>query len=383
MKEYEKKRLKYESKDTSANVFKEIKSRVDQYFQESGMPRSANRNMWLKTAALIFLLVFAYAGVLKSTSLITLIPCYLIFGWVFLIIGINLGHDAAHHCLTGKRKTDDLIFELTFGFQGLSGHLWQLRHNLSHHIFPNVYGNDSDLELTGMILLSPEQKVYKIHRYQHLYAPFLYMFFSLGWIFVQDFYMLARRDHANLKIERIKPSVWVKLFFYKILYFTVFIAVPVRVAHIPLFTMLVVFVCMHLVLSLFMTFTFFISHHVMEAEYVDTIDQNGMETVPESWVRHQIVSTVDFEPESKFANFIFGGFNEHVAHHLFPEVSHIHYPVITRIIRETLEENDLPWYKSSTFFEGVVSHLELLRTKGATIRHTHEIQYEASPSVNS
>ena len=57
------------------------------------------------------------------------------------------------------------------------------------------------------------------------------------------------------------------------------------------------------------------------------------------------------------AHYIFGGFNTHIAHHLFPNISHIHYPALTRIIRDTLNEHGLPVYQSYSFFKGIGSHL--------------------------
>ena len=119
---------------------------------------------------------------------------------------------------------------------------------------------------------------------------------------------------------------------------------------------------MNVVASVFLAFTFFISHHVMEADYAQAEVTNKM--VPDSWVHHQIVTTIDFLPESPLANYIFAGFNLHTAHHIFPEVSHVHYPALTRIIKETMEENNLNWYKSYSFMDGVRSHFKKLKKNG-------------------
>jgi fatty acid desaturase len=70
------------------------------------------------------------------------------------------------------------------------------------------------------------------------------------------------------------------------------------------------------------------SHHVTELDYVNSNPQQQL--VADSWIHHQITTTIDFNPESRFANFIFGGFNIYVAHHVFPKVSHEHYPSLTQ-----------------------------------------------------
>jgi linoleoyl-CoA desaturase len=117
---------------------------------------------------------------------------------------------------------------------------------------------------------------------------------------------------------------------------------------------------MHAILSLLITFTFFISHHVTQTLY-EEYDHNHL--VNTSWLIQQICSTVDFHPKSKWFNYIFGGFNTHVAHHLFPAVSHVHYPALTGIITEVLQNHRIP-YHAISYWGGVKSHLQHLKNMG-------------------
>ncbi len=359
MKTYEKKKFKYDTKDTPDLVFREIKQKADRYFSINHIPRHGNIALIFKVIVLIAIMALSYISILYSHNFIQLLFSYIVFGWSGLIMGINLGHDAAHHCVTGNKKIDKIIFSVVFGIQGLSTWIWQLRHNGSHHIFPNVYDADTDMEITPLIYLDKHQEMHWYHRYQHLYAPFLYMFFSLGWIFFADFMFYSEKKHANITVYKFPPIEYVKLIFVKLVYITVYLVIPIWVTHLPLAIILTAFFLMHFCVSLFLTFTFFISHHVTEVPYVEVRAENL--SVPDSWAAHQINTTIDFNPNSKFANFIFGGFNIHIAHHLLPEVSHVHYPKLTRIIKDTLEEHNLPWYKSFSFFDGVRSHLIHLR----------------------
>src|ERR1035437_652475 len=359
MKFIEKKHLKYQSKDSPDHIFKQIRVKVDNYFAANKFHKYGNLFIWLKFAVLVILLAVAYYSLLHSHSFPQLLISYIFFGWIFLIIGINIGHDAAHGCITGNKKVDNFIFQLIFGLQGLGGYMWQIRHNGSHHIFPNVYDNDTDLEMSPLVILNPKQKVHPFHKYQHIYAPFLYMFFSLIWIFYEDFIFLLRTDVANLKKVKVPAIEWMKLFFLKIIYIFMFLVLPFMSNSMPFITIIAAFFIMHFVISLFLAFTFFMSHHVMEVGYVHAEEKDHM--IANSWLSHQITTTIDFNPESKIANFLFGGFNTHIAHHIFPDVSHIHYPALTKIIRETLEENHVTWYKSFTFFRGISSHLRHLK----------------------
>ncbi|MFN0202929.1 MAG: fatty acid desaturase family protein [Bacteroidia bacterium] len=359
MNTFQRSKLKYEAKDTPEQVFREIRQKADTYFAENKYKKSANKRMWIKVAIQIAMMLVAYYCVLTATSLLTLTISYLLFGWVFIIMGINIGHDAAHHCFTGKKKTDDFVFRSLFGLQGLSGYLWQMRHNHSHHIFPNVVENDADIVLTNLILLSPDQKRAWFHRYQHLYAPFLYMTFSLAWIFYTDIALFFHKKQGNLTIAPIPIKEWVKLFSYKLIYLAWVLVLPIYIVQLPFKEVLYAFFIMHAFLSIFLAFTFFISHHVQEIDYIEL--EAGQNMVPDSWCHHQVITTIDFNPNSNIAHFIFGGFNTHIAHHLFPEVSHIHYPALTNIIKETFDAHDLDWYKSFSFWQGVRSHLSHLR----------------------
>jgi linoleoyl-CoA desaturase len=73
-----------------------------------------------------------------------------------------------------------------------------------------------------------------------------------------------------------------------------------------------------------------------------------------------MLSTNDFAPTNPLINFTYGCFNHHIAHHLFPSLSHVYYPEITKIIREFAMENNLP-YRCFSAKEAITSHFKLLR----------------------
>ena len=104
-----------------------------------------------------------------------------------------------------------------------------------------------------------------------------------------------------------------------------------------------------------------ISAHIGEHSVYSEPNQNG--GMPQSWVRHQIVTTCDFATHNKLILNLFGGFNHHVVHHLFPNICHIHYPNLTNILVETCDEFGMPYYSNSTLFDAVKSHLKFLKIR--------------------
>jgi linoleoyl-CoA desaturase len=358
---FETKKIRYASSDTPDLIYKQIRQAAETYFTEKGLPKHATVFMAYKAAVLIAFIIGGYWSLTQIDTFLGAVAAFFLLTFSSLILSINLGHDAAHHAVTGDKRTDDLIFQTIFALQGLSGYVWQVRHNYSHHVLPNVKEHDSDMELTGLLLLEPDvEEVKWYHRYQHIYAPILYTFVSFHLLFVQDFKFFTQPNQANLHFGRIPVFEWVKMIGFKFLYFGLTFGLPFVFSTLGFAQILAAWVLVHAVISVFVAFTFFISHHVTELDYVDSDAENAL--VADSWIHHQIVTTIDFEPDNRFADFIFGGFNLHVAHHVFPEVSHEHYPALTKIIRTVLAKNNASdWYKSFSFTEGCVSHLQHLK----------------------
>ena len=368
--------FKYISKDSPDFILKQIKEKADGYFLTHNYTKNGNGYLVLKFIAQLLLVAVSVYWVFHASTPLFLCLAYISAGFTLLVLGINFGHDGAHGCLTGNKKFDGTLFQLIYAIQGLGGYMWQIRHNSAHHIFPNVYDRDSDLEMSPLILLNPKQTSKPIHKYQHIYAPFLYVFVTLIWIFVEDFVILIRKDSANAKIKKIPTIEWVKIVAIKLIYLLNFIVLPVLTTKFGWMDVIVAFFVMHFVVSVFLTFTFFISHHIQEISYVRANEDTHV--IENSWLSHQINTTIDFHPKSYIAHFIFGGFNTHIAHHIFPEICHIHYPTLTQIIKETLEENKVGhWYKSFTFLQGMKSHILHLK------RTAHEILEAQQASGNT
>ena len=138
MHSYEKvNKLKYETKDSPDKAYSQIKDKARVYM--SGYKsKNATAALWLKTLLLITLIGVSYSCLIHAHTFSVLLFSYIAFGFTALLLGINIGHDAAHNCVTGNHRIDNIIFQLIFGLQGLSGYVWKMRHNFSHHIFPNI-----------------------------------------------------------------------------------------------------------------------------------------------------------------------------------------------------------------------------------------------------
>jgi linoleoyl-CoA desaturase len=347
----------FSQKSSGEVFFTEIRQQVSDYLEI----HSTTEKTKLLPKVLVFtmMLIFSFTGILFSVNFAMLFCCYVVFGFSALLIALNFAHDASHRALPLSRFWNDRLYELIFILLGANPYLWKIRHTQSHHLFANIYGADADLEDSLLIRLSPEVPYYKIHRFQHIYAPVLYLFYTLVWVFYKDFATFFKSKIGNLETHNHPPKEFVKLILFKLLYIVIWLLIPAFICKMSFYWIIIAFFLTHFLMSLFLIFTFLLSHFVEETVFPER--ENNQ--ITGSWATHQLDVCIDFHPEAAWANWVFGGFNTHLAHHLFPNVCHIHYPSITRRLQIILKRHQLP-YKSVSFGQGIISHLRFLKKMG-------------------
>jgi linoleoyl-CoA desaturase len=333
-------------------LLKTIYARVDQELvKEQGTFR---RLLWSKFIFYFTGTLLAYAGLFLMEDPWLFVLDYVLYGFLLLLFSFNFAHDFSHNTIFKSKRLNNLGYTLLYTLEGAHAEAWKQRHVHSHHYAPNVEDYDSDLNISSLIRVIPNSTYHWYHRFQHLYAPLAYTSYSLFWVFVKDFVILFSGDeYTRHKGVRYHLSFWLQKGFY-LFYLLV---LPLLFAPQPWPLVLAGFVLMHLSQSLFLLFTFFMTHHVENTKY-PTTDADGY--ISTSWLRNQVESSNDMHPFSEVANFILGGFNNHIAHHLFPHVHHIHYPQLNRILYRVLQEHGVT-PNQTTYVGGIVSHLRLLR----------------------
>ena len=299
-----------------------------------------------------------YACLYLIVNPVQFVLCFIGFGFAILLFAFNFGHDFSHGTIFKRSAWNDWSFIFLYALNGAHAESWKKRHIESHHFAPNVEHYDSDLEISNLIRVIPQGSYQWLHRFQHFYAPLAYTTYSLYWVFIKDFVIFFNTER---KSARYVISFTTQKLFYLFYLFVL----PLMVSHQPWYVVLAGFLVMHLCQSLFLLFTFFMTHHVEGVEY-PSIDESGY--IKTSWVMNQIRSSNDMHPFSEAANFIFGGFNNHIAHHLFPHIHHIHYPKLNEVLyRVLLEQGIVP--NQTTYWGGICSHLRLLKMMSRPPEH--------------
>lgn len=352
--------LKFNDKGNS-QFFVTIKNRVDTYFKENNISKNANAAMVFKTV----LYLGSWIG-LYLVIILEFFPMYvnfflaIILGMNMAFIGFNVCHDALHGSYS-KYGWINKSLGFIFHFIGANVYVWNITHNKVHHTYTNIIGHDGDLDVApGMVRVSQEEPLKPFHRYQHIYSFALYSLASISWFFRKDYVKFFQKkigSHVNNhpKIE------YFNLFFYKLMYYGIYIVIPLVVMDITWWQFTIGFLFMNFAEGLVLGLVFQLAHLV---EDTDMPNPKENENIEESWAEHQMRTTANFARKSKIAAFLCGGLNFQVEHHLFPKVCHIHYPAISDIVKETAHEFDLPYNENDTFMSALKSHYLFLKNAG-------------------
>ena len=344
--------------------FNTLKKRVDEHFKSKNISRNGDYRMVIKTIAMygIYLTPFALMLTGAVTNGWLMLGLCVVMGIGMAGIGLAIMHDANHGSYSKNQKLNNWIGYSLNVIGGYSFN-WKLQHNNIHHTFTNVEGVDEDIAPPGFLRFSPHAPLWKIHRFQHIYAWFFYGFMTLMWVTTKDFKQLSRYNKSGL-MKQYKTSFtreFIKIFLCKISYYAVMLVMPFILLDLPWYSILGGFLIMQFVAGLILA-AIFQPAHVVEETSFPTPDENGM--LETDWAVHQMYTTANFAPDNKILSWYCGGLNYQVEHHLFPTICHVHYRDISPIVEKTAKEFGIPYYSQKTFRSALVSHVKMLKKFG-------------------
>lgn len=146
----------------------------------------------------------------------------------------------------------------------------------------------------------------------------------------------------------------------KLLYILFYIVIPISLMGWQLW--LLFFLCLHIGLGLTLSIVFQLAH-VVEDTVFDHIE-TGAKNIDNEWAMHQVRTTANFSPDNNIISWFAGGLNYQIEHHLFPRISHIHYPALSKLVQSECEAFNLPYNNLPTFKAAVTSHFRFIRMLG-------------------
>ncbi len=341
--------------------YQSLKTAVDQYFEINHIKKTGDWRLYIKTITLVSAAIIIYGTLIffKMNALPALLLCALL-GFVFASIGFGVMHDANHGSYSTKPWLNDTL-GLTANALGASSFFWKQKHNIIHHTYTNVDGIDDDIAKSPIIRQCETQKWVPAHKIQHLYLLPIYALSSIFWLFFMDFTKYFTRKIYTTEAWKLTPKNHLIFWVTKILYFTFYMIIPAIVWGCG--PWLLGFMVLHIVMGITLSLTFQLAHVVENTEF-ENVALDETKHVETAWAEHEVRTSSNFAMNNPVVSWFVGGLNFQIEHHLFPKISHVHYPAISKIVMEKCKEFNLPYNKYDTMFGAMASHFRVMKLLG-------------------
>lgn len=354
--------VRFSRKDPT-QFFKTLNKRVNDYFNQNNIKKTGNWKLYLKTAVMFALFLTPYFLILGlnlpnwANLLLTVV-----MGIGMAGVGMNVMHDGNHGSYSSKRWVNKIMGGSIYILAG-NVYNWQVQHNVLHHTYTNIHEHDEDLEAGRILRFHKHAKWQKHHRWQHYYSIFLYGLLTFNWAITTDFKQMYNYTKRKLSYRKLpNPFVnWSVLVIAKSIYLTIWFILPMLILDIAWWKVLIGFFVMHYVAGVILSVVFQLAHVVDEAE-TPLPEKDG--TMKNTWAVHQLLTTVNFGTKNRIVNWFTGGLNHQVEHHIFPHISHVHYTKISKIVKKTAQEFNLPYNEYKTTRKAIISHFKHLKELG-------------------
>ena len=288
-----------------------------------------------------------------------LLECALL-GCVIAAIGFNVMHDGAHGSFSRFAWVNRLA-AYTLGVLGGSPYMWNSKHNLIHHTYTNIEGHDDDINIQPWMRMTPDQPKHPLHRYQHFYFWALYCMLYTSWIFAMDYQKYFSRQIGAIDLKPMNTGEHVSFWGFQG-------AEPAAVRG-----------SAHLYGGLPALAGRLHAEHRRRRPRTE----HGVPAGPhrggcrlprapcaitskleDEWAIHQVRTTANFATDNKLVSWLVGGLNFQIEHHLFPKISHVHYPAISKIVQQVCAEFDVTYNNYKHTRTAIASHVLFLRQMG-------------------
>ncbi|MCO6459980.1 MAG: acyl-CoA desaturase [Saprospiraceae bacterium] len=342
------------------SLHSELRKRVNHYFEEKQIKPTGNNRLFWKAGILLTLfgLTVLHLFIFQPTWPFALAECFFL-GLLIAAIGFNVMHDGSHGSFSTSESSNRLA-SYSMSMLGASHFLWNIKHNVIHHTYTNVDGLDDDIEVGALMRFAPNQKKYKLHRFQHIYFPSLYMIMYLYWVFAADYKKYFTQKIGEFPLGMMRRQDHIRFWLVKIWHAIAFCILPIYLFG--FWPWLLGFLIMSLTAGFCLSIVFQLAHTVEDTAFpLPDTDSNKFE---DEFAAHQIKTTANFGTGSKVLSWLLGGLNFQVEHHLFPKISHIHYPAISNVVKKVCDEYQLKYIEYKTMWAAFLAHVRFLRQMG-------------------
>ncbi len=353
---------RYVGSGPTKNFGSTVRSKVNAYFKEAGIAPKADGRLIFKVIAMLALFLVPLAVILTvPMSAWTALLLVILMGAGMAGVGMGVMHDGLHGASSSKGWVNDLLGG-TMYLLGSDAFTWKVQHNGAHHTHTNVDEVDQDIDPPDLLRFSEHAPLWRVHRFQFIYAFFFYGLLTIVKL-GNDFFSLAkvkRRKEPQYKNYNFRLA-FAAMVGVKLAHVLLFIVLPLWLTPFTWWQVLLGFVIMHFTTGVILGTVFQLAH-VVEGAHQPIPDEAGI--INTDWAVHELLTTANFAPHNKLITWYTGGLNFQIEHHLFPYVSHLHYPAIAPIVQQVAAEFGVPYNVKSTTRSAVRSHVRRLQQLG-------------------
>ena len=347
------------------------------------------RGRWFATPAYFVKAVCLLAGTVALEGWIHATGAYhwramAPLGFLFALIGLNVQHDANHGALSRQWRVNR-YFGLAQNYIGGSMMSWVHQHVVQHHVHTNDVSRDPDCQGAPIIRMNPTHEPLPFMAAQHVFV-----FLALPLLGLKkppdDMLVNAGLSQIHTPYGNLVGGYRAVDFAWGLFFFARFLGAPLALgwARTSPAEAVVGFAAMAAVGGLYLALFFIISHNFEGVHFFDGEEAQGSEYLahghakagdtyapagPRSFVYRQVASSSNVG--GAWLGFLNGGLNYQIEHHLFPRMSHVHYPKVAPVVAAFCKARDIPYVHFPHVAANWASTLRHLAAMGS--KRPHEV----------
>jgi linoleoyl-CoA desaturase len=191
----------------------------------------------------------------------------------------------------------------------------------------------------------------------------LYGISIIFWMYANDFMKYFNKAVNDQPMPKMSLSEHVIFWSAKIVYTALYVVAPLYFLGIGYGFLC--YMMMQISMGIVLSLVFQLAHAVEDLHFEDATQYNiPTERLPNEWAVHQVMTTNNFATKSPFATWFMGGLNFQTEHHLFPNISHVHYPALNEILVPLCVKYNVKYNEMPTFTYAVGSHIRYMKSLG-------------------
>ncbi len=251
----------------------------------------------------------------------------------------NILHDGSHYAIIKYPIINIILSNILNSFSLWNHKIWFYHHVYNHHSYTGENDKlivDSDINHYHFVdKLNNKLKIFIIFFTVYIF-PGIYLGLCLSYL-----------------IGSFTNKLWtIKIPVMKYYNFTSIICLIIKLYFLyqGLFLPTIFYI---ITLNVIYHFNTVINHDSYETTFENKYNGND-------WLKLQICNSSNFANKNKIWTYLFGGINYQIEHHLFPNMSYVHYSTIAPIVKKYCIENNIRYVHHDNIFNAFQSFIKML-----------------------